>query len=96
MEGGDRDAVHGVKDWLAAHLPESATVTIGAIGAWWTQRGSKLRSLARRVTKLENDRVTREHVDELRESLNASIAHNQIRTEERLDRIWEHLANGGR
>lgn len=72
-----------MKEWLAAHLPESATVTIGAIGAWWTQRGAKIRSLGKRVTRLEQTQVNRDDFSQLTDSVVSQIAHNQERTEER-------------
>lgn len=76
------------------HLPEAIGAASAAVGAWFAARGARLRALARRVTRLEKERVTRDDFDELRSSLTASISHNQQRTEERLDRIWEHLAGG--
>lgn len=66
------------KGWIAAHLPESVTVVLGAVGAWWTQRGAKLRALGRRVTALERDQIARHQelkneMSEMRESFTSSL-----------------------
>lgn len=81
-----------MKDWLAAHLPESVAALLAVLTGWFTQRGNRIRSHARRISKLESDRVTREDFDELRESMNATFTNGIERVERRTDEILLHLA----
>lgn len=72
-----------MKDWLAAHTPESVAALLAALTAWFTQRGVRIRSLAKRIAKLERNQVTRDDFSQLTESVVSQIANNQLRTEER-------------
>lgn len=81
-----------MKDWLAAHLPESVVTIIAFVTAWFTQRGARLRAHHKRIQKLETERVTREDFDELRESMNATFTNGMDRLERRTDEILLHMA----
>jgi hypothetical protein len=86
-----------VKDWLLDHLPESLATAFFSVLGWWMQRKlARADALEARVVALERDKVTKENIDELRESVVQQIANNQTRTEDRLERIWQHLAGGER
>jgi len=45
-----------------------------------------------RITILESTSITREDFDEMRASLTATAAHNQKRTETRMDRLFEKVS----
>lgn len=84
-----------MKDWLANHVPESVVAFILAIVGWFAQRAiAKVDAHEARIASLERVTVTKDDFDELRESVVAQIANNQTRTEDRLERIWQHLAGG--
>lgn len=86
-----------MKDWLVNHLPEALLTAVFAVVGWWVQRRiARAEKLEARIVLLERDSVTKETIDELRESMTQQIAHNQTRTEDRLERIWQRLASGDR
>ncbi len=82
-------------NWLSQHLIEVLMATLLALIAWQLKRFiSTQDSHASRIGELEKDRVTRDHIDELRSSLMATISQNHERTESRLDRILERMPSG--
>lgn len=84
-----------MKDWLANHLPESIWTAFGGLILWFAQRAiAKVDAYEARIASIERVAVTKDDFDELRESVVAQIANNQTRTEDRLERIWQHLAGG--
>lgn len=86
-----------MKDWILDHLPESIVAAFVGLVGWLAQRAiRKVDAQEERIRLLERDSVTKETIDELRESVTAQIAHGQTRTEDRLERIWQHLAGGDR
>lgn len=46
----------------------------------------------KRVRALEENKVTREDLDELRSSMIATFSNGHERIEQRLDKIWERLS----
>jgi copper homeostasis protein CutC len=82
-----------VKDWLANHLPESLLGIFATLVGWLAQRAiNKVDAQEERIAALERDKVTKENIEELRESMNASITHAFARVETRTDEILLHLA----
>lgn len=83
--------------WLEQHIVEILIAGLLGLIAWNLRRFVATQdSHGRRIVELETGRVSREDFDELRHSLMATATQNQMRTEERLDRIWQHLAGGTR
>lgn len=86
-----------MKDWLAAHIPESFVVAFFGLVGWWVQRKiAKTEALEARVLALEKDKVTRDDIDDLREHIDASITRSLARVETRTDEILLHLARDSR
>jgi hypothetical protein len=82
-----------MNDWLAQHLIEVVIAALVGLAAWLLRRFvGGVDSHERRIGALEQDRVTREDFDELRASLTATAAHNQERTETRMDRLFEKIS----
>lgn len=82
-----------VKDWLLNHIPESLMTFLLALLGWWVQRKiARSDALEARVQALERDKVTKENIEELRESLERTITHSNARVEARTDEILLHLA----
>lgn len=81
--------------WLQQHAVELLIASLLGLIAWNLRRFIATQdNHGTRISKLETNMVTREHFDELRASLTATATNNQNRTEERLDRMWEHMAGG--
>lgn len=83
-------------NWLLEHMPESVTAVFLAISAWFAQRGARLRGIGRRVSKLEQDRVTREDLELLRGRMEDAFTTGIERVERRTDEILLHLARDQR
>lgn len=82
-----------MKDWLQAHLPESIFALVTALVGWLAQRAiAKVDRHEDRLAELERNSVTKETIDELRQSMNFSITHAFARVESRTDEILLHLA----
>jgi CTP:molybdopterin cytidylyltransferase MocA len=82
-----------MKDWLIAHLPDPILTAVFAVVGWWMQRKvARSEALEARVAALEQQRVTKDDFDELRESMNATFTNGIERVERRTDEILLHLA----
>lgn len=82
-----------MREWLENHLPESVFAAIVALVGWLAQRAiHKVDAHEARLAELEKNSVTKETIDELRQSMNYSITHAFARVESRTDEILLHLA----
>lgn len=80
-------------EWLQQHGVEALIAVLLAVSVWIIKRAVATQdSHETRISGLETDRVTREDFDELRASLTATAAHNQERTESRMDRLFEKIS----
>jgi hypothetical protein len=71
-----------MKDWLIAHLPDPILTAVFAVVGWWMQRKvARSEALEARVAALEQQRVTKDDFDELRESMNATFTNGIERVE---------------
>lgn len=86
-----------MKDWILDHLPESIVAAFVGLVGWLAQRAiRKVDAQEARIALLERDSVTKETIDELRESMTSSITHAFARVETRTDEILLHLARDDR
>jgi hypothetical protein len=86
-----------VRGWFESHVPESLMAAFFAAVGWWVQRKiARADALEDRIQALERDKVTKADVEELRESMVASITNSFARVESRTDEILLHLAQQDR
>lgn len=82
-----------MKDWFFDHVPESFIAAMLSVVGWWVQRKiARADALEARIVALERDKVTKDNIEELRESMTSSITHAFARVETRTDEILLHLA----
>jgi hypothetical protein len=82
-----------MKDWLLNHLPESLVTAFASLVGWIAHRAiTKVDAQEARIRSLEESRVKREDLEDLREAFNATLTHSLARIESRTDEILLHLA----
>lgn len=79
--------------WLSQHLVELLIASLVGLAVYNLRRLVEGQDdHGKRIVALETDRITRDDFDELRHSLTATAVNNQMRVEQRFDRIMERLA----